>query len=87
MIGKLFGKFFKSHNDRQVKSYMVKVPKINEIEIQLQSLSNEELIAKTDEFKKRFKDGETLDQLMPEAYAVVKNACRRLCGTTHDILG
>lgn len=63
------------------------VPRINEIEKKLQTVSDEELQAKTEEFKKRIANGETTDELLPEAFAVVKNACRRLCGTSFDVLG
>ncbi|HEY9155696.1 MAG TPA: preprotein translocase subunit SecA, partial [Opitutaceae bacterium] len=56
------------------------VARINELENSYQSLTDEELRAKTDEFKARLKAGETLDQILPEAFATVKNAARRLCG-------
>ena len=56
------------------------VEKINRIEESYQSLSDDELRAKTDEFKKRYQDGEHLDNLLPEAYAAVKNGARRLKG-------
>ncbi len=87
MIGKLFGALFKSHNDRQVKKYEARVPKILAFGEKLTQLSDEELQAKTTEFKSRIEAGESLDNLMPEAYAVVKDACRRLCGTTHLVMG
>ncbi len=80
-------KVFKSHNERKVNSYKKRVALINEHFAKLESLTEEQLKAKTEEFKQRYKDGETLDSLMPEAYAVVKDACRRLCGTTHDVTG
>jgi len=57
------------------------VARINELEKEYQSLSEEGLKAKTDEFRKRLAGGEALDDIMYEAYAVVKNACRRLAGT------
>ena len=56
--------------------------RVNEFETQYQSLSDDELKAKTPEFKKRVADGESLDDLLPEAFAAVKNAARRLCGST-----
>ncbi len=87
MISKLFKKIFKSHNDRQVAALFKRVDKINEFEEGFQKLTDEQLIAKTAEFKERFAKGETLDELMPEAYAVVKNAARRLCGSEHEIMG
>jgi preprotein translocase subunit SecA len=63
-----------------VKKSQPAVAQINEFEKQYQALSDEQLKAKTDEFKARYKAGETLDQLLPEAFAAVKNAARRLCG-------
>ena len=58
------------------------VARINEIERSYTELGDEQLQAKTAEFRERFKAGETLDQLLPEAFAAVKNAARRLCGRT-----
>jgi preprotein translocase subunit SecA len=56
------------------------VARVNELEESYQSLTDEQLRAKTDEFKSRLNAGETLDQILPEAFATVKNAARRLCG-------
>ncbi len=63
------------------------VGKVNEWETQFQSLSDDELRAKTEEFRSRLEQGESLDDLLPEAYAAVKNACRRLCGTEVHVSG
>ena len=63
------------------------VQKINLLADGYSKLSDEELKAKTEQFKERIKQGENTDQLLPEAYAVVKEACRRLCGTTIIIRG
>lgn len=63
-----------------VQSKWKTVAEINALEEQLQSLSDEELQAKTQEFKERIDNGATTDELLPEAFAVVKNACRRLVG-------
>ena len=57
------------------------VERINGLEVQFESLSDDDLRAKTAEFKARHAKGESLDALLPEAFAVVKNAGRRLCGT------
>jgi preprotein translocase subunit SecA len=70
-----------------VKNAQPVVAKINEIEKHYQELTDEQLKAKTDEFKLRYKNGETLDQLLPEAFAAVKNAARRLCGKTILVRG
>jgi preprotein translocase subunit SecA len=63
------------------------IAKINDFEKQYQALTDEGLKAKTDEFKSRYKAGETLEQLLPEAFAAVKNAARRLCGKTITVRG
>ncbi|MDR3624493.1 MAG: preprotein translocase subunit SecA [Chlamydiales bacterium] len=80
-------RIFGSAQERIVAKYFKTVPQINQLEVQYQLLSNEEIRNKTIEFKKRVEDGETLEQLLPEAYAVVKNVCRRLCGTEIHVSG
>ncbi len=87
MIGHLLKKIFGSQSSRAVRRMVPLVRKINEIEISYQSLTEEQLIAKTAELKERFAKGETLDDLLPEAFAVVKNACRRLCGRRFPVCG
>jgi len=74
-------------HDRDIKRLRPIVIRINEIEREYQALSDEQLRAKTDEFKKRLADGETLDDILPEAYAAVKNACRRLVGKRWEVCG
>ncbi len=80
----MFDFLFKSFAGRHHRKYVEKcrpiVARINEIEKSYQSLSDEQLRAKTDEFRNRLKNGETLDQILPEAFAAVKSAARRLCG-------
>src|SRR5574344_1140537 len=74
-------------NDRDLKRLQPTVAKINEIENSYQALSEEQLRAKTQEFKDRVAKGESLDSVLCEAFAVPKNACRRLCGTSRDVCG
>ncbi len=74
-------KIFGTKSDRDVKKMRPIVQKINQLEIEYQALSENELKGKTQEFQERLRNGETPDDLMIEAFAVVKNACRRLCGT------
>ena len=74
-------------NERDVRKLRPLVARINELEKELQSLSDDALKAKTGEFRERLAQGTTLDDLMPEAFAVVKNACRRLCGTSAEVCG
>jgi len=74
-------------NDRDLKRIRVWVDRINELEKGYQSLSEDQLKAKTQEFKERIAKGESLEAILCEAFATVKNACRRLCGTTREVCG
>ncbi len=80
MLDKILGKFFGTKNDRELKRLWPKVEEINEIFEGLKGLSDEDLPKKTEEFVKRIQDGESLDEILPEAFALVKEACRRLVG-------
>ncbi|NOT67268.1 MAG: preprotein translocase subunit SecA [Methylophilaceae bacterium] len=83
MISKLFRKIFGSRNDRLVKQYSQTVHVINGLESAIQALSDEQLRAKTEEFKQRYQAGETLDQLLPEAFAVVREGGKRVLEMRH----
>ncbi|MBR2033928.1 MAG: preprotein translocase subunit SecA, partial [Alphaproteobacteria bacterium] len=83
MIGSLARKLFGSANDRYVKRQYKIVEKINSLEPEISKLSDNELKAKTDEFRNRIKQGETLDELLPEAFAVVREAAKRTLGQRH----
>lgn len=83
MFSKLAKFLVGSRNERTIKRYRKTVTKINELEPAMRELSMEALSAKTDEFRKRFQGGETLDQLLPEAFAVVRETSRRLLGMRH----
>lgn len=87
MLSFFFKKFAGRSNRKWLKSCQPVVNKINSFEESYQSLSDDELKANTEKFKERFKNGETLDELLPEAFATVKNAARRLVGTTKTIIG
>ena len=76
-------KIFGNPNDKEIKKLMKTVQEINKLEPDMQKLSNEQLQSKTDEFKKRLADGETLDDLLVEAYAVVREASVRVLGMRH----
>ena len=80
---KIIDKIFGTHSERELKRIMPLVDKIEELRPSMQELSDEELRAKTNEFKKRLSDGETLDDLLPEAYAVVREAARRVLHQEH----
>ena len=83
MISGLLKKIFGSRNDRLIKQYSQAVKRINVLEPSMQALSDEALRAKTDEFRQRFAQGETLDALLPEAFAVVREAGVRALGMRH----
>ncbi|MCL1919491.1 MAG: preprotein translocase subunit SecA [Kiritimatiellaeota bacterium] len=78
---------FGTKNDRDIKRLKPTIDKINALEVEYQSLTEEQLKAKTQEFKDRVAKGETLDDILCEAFAAVKNACRRLCGSTAVVCG
>jgi preprotein translocase subunit SecA len=83
MLNSLLKKIFGSRNDRLLKQYFKKVEQINAFEPAIQKLSDAELRAKTDEFKGRLEKGETLDDLLPEAFAVVREAGKRVLNMRH----
>ena len=83
MIGKLIKGIFGSKNERELKLLTPLVDKINELEPSFQSLSDAELLGKTTEFRERLSQGETLDDLLPEAFAAVREASVRALGMRH----
>ncbi|MDO4434652.1 MAG: preprotein translocase subunit SecA [Alysiella sp.] len=83
MLTHLAKKVFGSRNDRLLKQYRKTVSKINALETQMQALSDDELKAKTAEFKQRIADGATLESLLPEAFAVCREASVRTLGMRH----
>lgn len=78
-----FSKIFGTHSQREVKRIMPLVRKTEALRPEMQKLSDEELRAKTTEFKQRLSRGETLDDLLPEAYATVREAAKRVIGLEH----
>jgi len=83
MITQLITKIIGSRNDRYLKKLRKVVDEINKLEPQMQSLSDEELKAKTTEFKQRVESGESLDSILVEAFAVVRSASERVFGMRH----
>jgi preprotein translocase subunit SecA len=83
MLPKLLTSVFGSRNDRLLKQYRSTVQKINALETQFEQLDDAALRAKTDEFRARIEKGETLDALLPEAYAVVREAGKRSLKMRH----
>ena len=76
-------KIFGTHSERELKLINKTIDKIESLRPEMQKLSDEELCGKTTEFKKRLADGETLDDILPEAYAVVREAGKRVLGMEH----
>ncbi|MBA2847904.1 preprotein translocase subunit SecA [Thermosulfuriphilus ammonigenes] len=83
MLGKLVAKIVGTKNDRELKRLRPIVEKINALEPEIKRLSDSQLQAKTAEFKERLEKGESLDHLLPEAFAVVREASRRTLGMRH----
>jgi preprotein translocase subunit SecA len=83
MISGLLTRIFGSRNQRLLKQYQRSVERINVLEPQISALTDEQLKGKTDEFRNRVANGEALDQLLPEAFAVVREAARRTLGMRH----
>ena len=83
MFAPLLKKLFGSKNEREVKRMLKTVQIVNAFEEQMVALSDEQLRAKTPEFKERLAKGETLDQLLPEAFAVAREAGKRIMGMRH----
>ncbi len=87
MLQWILKKIVGTKNQREIRRLTPLVLRVNELEKSCQQLSTEQLQAKTGEFRGRLKKGETLDDILPEAFAVVKNVCRRLCGVTITVVG
>ncbi len=83
MLPKLLTSIFGSRNERLLKQYRRTVDKINALEPTLESLTDEQLRAKTEEFKQRVAKGESLDDLLPEAFAVVREGSKRVFKMRH----
>ena len=79
----IFNKIFKSYSEKEVKRVMPIVEKINGLEEEISKLTDEELKNKTNIFKKQLEEGKTLDDLLPEAFAVVREASKRVLGMRH----
>ena len=83
MLGPLFRKILGSKNDRELKRMGKLVAQINALEEEIQGLSDEELKAKTPAFQSRLEQGESLDTILPEAFAVAREASKRVMGMRH----
>lgn len=82
-----FKKLFGSFQERTLRRFAKVVKEVNVWDEKLRTLSDEQIKNKTEEFRKRYAQGESLEAILPEAYAVVKDVCRRLCGTEVHVSG
>src|ERR1044071_2489783 len=83
MIGALARKLFGTPNDRRVKGYQSRVSEINALEGEIEKLSDEALKARTEEFRKELAEGKSLDDILPQAFATVREAAKRTLGQRH----
>mgnify|MGYP001564243941 CR=1 FL=1 len=83
MFFNIFKKLFGTRNDRELKRIQAYVEKIDQLEPATQKLTDDQLKAKTPEFKERLSRGETLDDLLPEAFAVTREVGKRVLGMRH----
>ncbi len=82
-LSTIASKIFGNANERKLRAYRKRVEKINALEPEFEKLSDDALRAKTDEFRQRLREGESLDDLLPEAFAAVREAARRTLGQRH----
>ena len=82
-MANLFSKLLSAGSGKELKAFRARVGEVNYLEDEIKQLSDEELRAKTDEFRQRYANGETLDELLPEAFAVVREASVRTTGLRH----
>ena len=87
MISAILKKFSGRHYKKYLKKCQPVIERINSLEVEYQSLTEDRMSAKTFEFMERYKEGESLDDLLPEAFAVVKNMARRMCGQDFEVCG
>jgi preprotein translocase subunit SecA len=83
MLNSLLTRIFGSRNERLLRQFQKNIDRINSLEPEMEKLNDDALRAKTDEFKARIEKGESLDQLLPEAFAVCREASKRVLGLRH----
>jgi preprotein translocase subunit SecA len=86
-INRILDKLAGDHNQKEINKMQPMVAKINEVYESRHDLTDEQIKAKTQEFKDRLTAGETLDDLLPEAFATVKQACKRMVGQSFETKG
>src|SRR4030043_2253818 len=83
MLGSIIRKIVGSKNERELKRIQPLVQRINDQESKIQPLSDDQLRARTGEFKERIDRGESLEEILPEAFSVVRETARRTLGESH----
>ena len=83
MVAKFFRKLFGSRNDREIKRYFKTVAEVGSLEGAIQELTDEEIQGKTEQLRQQLNDGKTLEDILPEAFATVREASRRVMGMRH----
>jgi len=87
MLNRIVEKISGNYNEKKIKSLTPTIEAINQTYESYHALTDEQIKAKTEEFKQRLHKGETLDDLLIEAYAVVKQACKRMIGQSYEVKG
>ena len=83
MLNSLLTRIFGSRNERLLRQFQKNIDRINSYEPEMEKLSDDALRGKTEEFKARVEKGESLDQILPEAFAVCREASKRVLGLRH----
>ncbi|MDF2378981.1 MAG: preprotein translocase subunit SecA [Candidatus Gracilibacteria bacterium] len=87
MLTKIINKIIGDPNEKEIKRCRKKIPTINSFFESYQDFDESQVKAKTEEFKKRVQNGESLDNILPEAFGLIKRACKMLVGTTYQVRG
>lgn len=87
MFGKIISLIAGDYNQKQLNKLLPLIKKINDHSTEFDALSDDQIKAKTQEFKDRLAKGETLDDILPEAFATVKQACKRMVGSEVEVKG
>ena len=87
MFSKIINFLAGDYNQKQLNKYLPLITQINEHFVQFDSLSDDQIKAKTQEFKERIAQGQSLDDILPETFAAVKQACKRMVGSQVEVKG
>lgn len=85
MFSRLISRIAGNYNDRQIKKLLPLVSQVNNLYEQYETLTHDDILALTQQFKERIANGTSLDDILPEAFALLKQACKRLMGTEYMV--